>query len=33
MRAILLDREGAHPDFEPRIETLNDLPPILRPRA
>jgi putative hydrolase of the HAD superfamily len=30
MRAILVDREGAHPDFEPRIETLNDLLPILR---
>jgi putative hydrolase of the HAD superfamily len=26
MRAILLDREGMHPDFEPRIETLNELP-------
>src|SRR5215470_2301813 len=25
MRAILLDREGRHPDFEPRIDTLNDL--------
>jgi HAD superfamily hydrolase (TIGR01509 family) len=33
MRAILLDREGRHPDFEPRIQTLNDLLPILRPRA
>jgi HAD superfamily hydrolase (TIGR01662 family) len=33
MRAILLDREGANPDFEPRIQTLNDLLPILRPRA
>lgn len=29
MRAILLDREGAHQDFEPRIETLNELPPAL----
>jgi putative hydrolase of the HAD superfamily len=26
MRAILLDREGMHLDFEPRIETLNELP-------
>ena len=26
MRAILLDREGRQPDFEPRIETLNELP-------
>ena len=33
MRAILLDRDGRHPEFEPRIETLNDLLPILRPRA
>jgi putative hydrolase of the HAD superfamily len=33
MRAILLDREGRRPDFEPRIETLDDLFPILRPRA
>src|SRR5215471_20433471 len=29
MRAILLDREGINPDFEPRIETLNELPPLL----
>jgi putative hydrolase of the HAD superfamily len=29
MRAILLDREGLHPDFEPRIATLNELPPLL----
>jgi HAD superfamily hydrolase (TIGR01662 family) len=29
MRAILVDRERAHPDFEPRIETLNELPPLL----
>ena len=29
MRAILLDREGAHPDFEQRIETLNELPRAL----
>ena len=25
MRAILLDREGVHPEFEPRVESLNDL--------
>ena len=25
MRAILLDREGLHPGFEPRIESLNEL--------
>jgi HAD superfamily hydrolase (TIGR01662 family) len=29
MRAILVDREGTHPDFEPRIETLNELAPLL----
>jgi len=29
MRAILLDREGLHPDFEPRAETLSELPPLL----
>jgi HAD superfamily hydrolase (TIGR01662 family) len=29
MRAILLDREGARPDFEPRIESLNELPRAL----
>jgi putative hydrolase of the HAD superfamily len=29
MRAILLDREGRYPDFAPRIETLNELPPLL----
>jgi hypothetical protein len=29
MSAILLDREGAHADFEPRVETLNELPPLL----
>jgi putative hydrolase of the HAD superfamily len=29
MRAILLDRERVHPDFEPRIETLNELPGAL----
>jgi putative hydrolase of the HAD superfamily len=26
MHAILVDRDGAHPDFEPRLETLKDLP-------
>jgi len=29
MRAILLDRDGAYPDFEPRVETLNELAPLL----
>jgi putative hydrolase of the HAD superfamily len=29
MRAILVDREGVHPEFEPRIETLSELPPLL----
>ncbi len=29
MHAILLDREGLHPDFEPRIESLSDLLPLL----
>src|SRR5215471_10719633 len=29
MRAILLDREGVHPEFEPRIETLNQLSSLL----
>jgi putative hydrolase of the HAD superfamily len=29
MRAILLDREGAHREFEPRVETLNELAPLL----
>jgi HAD superfamily hydrolase (TIGR01662 family) len=29
MRAILLDRAGFHPAFEPRIETLNELLPLL----
>jgi HAD superfamily hydrolase (TIGR01549 family) len=29
MRAILLDREGVHAEFEPRIETLTELPPQL----
>ncbi|HKU57708.1 MAG TPA: HAD family hydrolase [Gaiellaceae bacterium] len=29
MRAILLDREHGHRDFEPRIATLNELPGLL----
>ena len=29
MRAILVDREGVHEDFEPRIATLNELPPLV----
>jgi putative hydrolase of the HAD superfamily len=29
MRAILLDREGLNPDFQPRLETLNDLAGLL----
>jgi len=29
MRAILVDREGVHAEFEPRIETLNELPQLL----
>jgi HAD superfamily hydrolase (TIGR01662 family) len=29
MRAILLDRDGARPDFEPRIATLDELLPLL----
>jgi hypothetical protein len=29
MRAILLDRERRHEDFEPRVETLNELAPLL----
>jgi len=29
MRAILMDRTHVHPDFEPRIETLNELPRLL----
>jgi HAD superfamily hydrolase (TIGR01662 family) len=33
MRAILLDRDGRHPEFEPRIETLKDLFPILHSQA
>jgi HAD superfamily hydrolase (TIGR01549 family) len=30
MRAILLDRERMHPEFEPRIESLDELLPLLR---
>ena len=29
MRAILLDREGVHPDFEPRVESLSELAALL----
>ena len=29
MHAILLDRDGRNPGFEPRVETLNELPPLL----
>jgi HAD superfamily hydrolase (TIGR01662 family) len=29
MRAILVDRAGLRPDFEPRLETLSELPPLL----
>ena len=29
MRAILLDRDAVHPEFEPRVETLNELPALL----
>jgi HAD superfamily hydrolase (TIGR01662 family) len=29
MRAILLDREARRPEFEPRIETLSELAPLL----
>src|SRR5438105_1784516 len=29
MRAILLDREGLNPDFEPRAESLRELPSML----
>jgi HAD superfamily hydrolase (TIGR01662 family) len=29
MRAILVDREGVHADFEPRVGTLTELPPLL----
>lgn len=31
MLAILLDRDGRHPDFTPRIESLNELPALLEP--
>ena len=33
MRAILLDRDGSHPEFEPRIEQLHELLPHVNPRA
>jgi HAD superfamily hydrolase (TIGR01509 family) len=33
MRAILLDRDGSRPEFEPRIETLSQLLSALRVRA
>jgi putative hydrolase of the HAD superfamily len=33
MRAVLLDREGRRPEFEPRIETLHELLSNLRLRA
>ena len=29
MRAILLDRDGLHPEFVPRIESLRELPALL----
>jgi HAD superfamily hydrolase (TIGR01509 family) len=29
MRAILVDREGRQPDFTPRVESLNELAPLL----
>jgi HAD superfamily hydrolase (TIGR01662 family) len=29
MHAILLDRERLHPDFEPRLETLSELPALV----
>ena len=29
MRAFLLDRDGLHPEFEPRIESLRELPALL----
>ncbi len=29
MRAVLLDRDGAYPEFEPRVESLSELPPLL----
>jgi HAD superfamily hydrolase (TIGR01509 family) len=33
MRAILLDRDDRRPEFEPRIQTLNDLLPMLLSQA
>ena len=33
MRAILLDRDGLHPEFEPRIAGLGELLPTLRMQA
>jgi FMN phosphatase YigB (HAD superfamily) len=33
MSAILLDREGRRPEFEPRVETLRELLSTLRLRA
>jgi HAD superfamily hydrolase (TIGR01662 family) len=33
MRAFLLDRDGIHPEFEPRIAGLSDLLPALRLEA
>jgi HAD superfamily hydrolase (TIGR01662 family) len=33
MRAILLDREGLRPDFEPRLESLRDLLPVVNAQA
>ena len=33
MRAVLLDREGLRPEFEPRVETLHELLSVLRLRA
>ncbi|HET7571277.1 MAG TPA: HAD family hydrolase [Gaiellaceae bacterium] len=29
MRAVLLDRDRRHPDYDPRLETLHDLPKAL----
>ena len=29
MRAVLLDRGGTHPGFEPRVKSLSELPPLL----
>jgi putative hydrolase of the HAD superfamily len=29
MRAVLVDREGTRAEFEPRVETLRELPPLL----